>query len=60
MYYRAKVTNIVEFVVQANGTKDYHLVTDRKDTYIEVPNEDFADFIEEVNNLLGEITKEKE
>lgn len=60
MVFRAKVTNMVEFVTQANGTKGCYLVYDKKDTYVEVKDEDFADFIEEVNNLLGEITKEKE
>lgn len=53
MMYRAKITKIINRVEGLYNTERYHLVRDSRDTYIEVPSEDEAYFLEAMNSAQG-------
>lgn len=51
MMYRAKITRIYSFVEDHYNLRDYDIVTDSKDYYIEVYNEKEAEVLEKLNSL---------
>lgn len=59
MYYRAKCTKIVSTIENIFNTNKYHLVKDAKDCYIELPGEDLAEKVEQMNKLKEQFVKLK-
>lgn len=57
MYYRAKCTKIVSTIESIFNTNKYHLVKDAKDYYIELPDEDLAEKVEQMNKLQEQFVK---
>lgn len=57
MVYRAKITRIFSTIESYYNLKDYAIVYDNKDAYIEVGNEDEAELIEKLNKLETERIK---
>lgn len=51
MVYRARCTSIVSLVESLFNINKFNLVKDKNDTYIEVPDEDLAELIEDANRL---------
>ena len=51
MVYRAKITSIRSTIESYYNLKNYTIVHDNKDAYIEVDNEDEAELIERLNKL---------
>lgn len=51
MVYRAKITRIWSTIESLYNVKNYTIVYDNKDAYIEVDNEDEAELIEQLNKL---------
>lgn len=51
MVYRAKITKIRAWIENHYNTCAFHIVKDMQDAYIELPNEDEAELIEELNRL---------
>ena len=54
MVYRAKITRILSTIETLYNLNKYTIVTDNKDSYIEVDNEDEAELIERLNKLEKE------
>lgn len=52
MMYRAKVTNILSEIKEHPEWKKYNLVKDKYDTWIEVPDEKQADYLEAQNTQV--------
>lgn len=57
MVYRAKITRIWSTIESYYNLKNYNIVRDTKDSYIEVDNEEEADLIEQLNRLETERCK---
>ena len=57
MKYRAKITRIFSQIESCYNIKNYTLVTDFKDSYIEVNTEEEAEIIEHLNELKEEYDK---
>lgn len=57
MVYRAKITRIFSTIESYYNLKDYAIVYDNKDAYIEVGNEEEAELIEKLNKLETERIK---
>lgn len=55
MMYRAKITQIQAWIENHYNTNVYSLVKDAKDVYIEVRNEDEAEYLEQMNRTQGEM-----
>lgn len=51
MVYRAKITRIWSTIESYYNLRNYTIVYDTKDAYIEVDNEDEAELIERLNKL---------
>ena len=51
MVYRAKMTRILSTIESLYNLKQYTIVSDNKDSYIEVDNEEEAELIERLNKL---------
>ena len=57
MVYRAKITRIWSTIESVYNLKKYNILTDMKDAYIEVDNEEEAELIERLNRLETERLK---
>lgn len=57
MVYRAKITRIWSTIESYYNLKNYNIVRDTKDAYIEVDNEEEAELIEHLNRLETERCK---
>ena len=57
MVYRAKITRIWSTIESYYNLKNYNIVRDAKDAYIEVNNEEEAELIERLNRLETERCK---
>lgn len=57
MKYRAKITQIQSWVENHYNTINHNLVRDVKDTYIEVDNEEEAEYLECMNAQQAKLIK---
>lgn len=57
MVYRAKITKCYSKVESLLNLRNYNLVRDAKDTYIEVPDETLAELIEDMNRAEEQLNK---
>lgn len=57
MKYRAKITRIFSQIESCYNLREYNVVRDTRDSYIEVDNPDEADVIDHLNRLREEYDK---
>lgn len=57
MVYRAKITRIFSTIENIYNLRKYNVVSDSKDSYIEVRTEEEAEIIEKMNKLKTEFDK---
>lgn len=57
MKYRAKITRIFSQIESCYNLREYNVVRETRDSYIEVDNPDEADVIDHLNRLREEYDK---